>query len=167
MNKMYVTRLQLMEIKTITDHWTGERFMPALAEYLRDEEINTETDPDELFPEYNFIAGGIDHIDDTRDSITIHDRCLQTSGGETLDGTTKFVVRRVKKMTSYDYGKNYREYLETQCNYTGGHVNIDAEIIDGIPEEDYLDMLRSGIKSPDARNYWRGFNRTEEIQGEK
>lgn len=85
MTNIHVTREQLEEIKEITCGWNGHsRWLLPLDDYLMDLGI---------YHEERFLAGGIDHIDETRDSVTVHDRCLATGSG-TKDGTTKFVVAR-------------------------------------------------------------------------
>ncbi len=92
MNKVKVTPRQLARIKEITDAWDGHvRWPAALGRYLWDYDIRPSEDANPAWPDsYKFLAGGIDHIDETETSITIHDRCMETSGGTILDGTTRF-----------------------------------------------------------------------------
>jgi len=91
---IHVTTQQLRDIKNIADTWNGHnRWIPALDQYLWEEDIRPTDDAVPSFPSsYRFLAGGVDHIDVASGSITVHDRCLQTGSG-TIDGTTKFIAR--------------------------------------------------------------------------
>ena len=88
-----VTRTQLTQIRAITDQWdSSSRWLPDLDRYLWEEDIRpTSTSVPSDPSSYRFLAGGVDHIDETSRSITVVDRGLQTSN-TTIDGTTKFVA---------------------------------------------------------------------------
>ena len=88
-----VTRTQLVQIRAITDQWdSSSRWLPDLDAYLYQEDIRpTPTSVPSDPSSYRFLAGGVDHIDETSRSITVYDRGLQTNSG-TIDGTTKFVA---------------------------------------------------------------------------
>ena len=88
-----VTRTQLTQIRAITDQWdSSSRWLLDLDAYLWEEDIRPTEDATPSDPSsYRFLAGGVDHVDETRRSITVYDRGLQTSN-TTIDGTTKFVA---------------------------------------------------------------------------
>ena len=57
--------------------------------------------------------------------------------------------------TERDFGREYAWAIGAT-----EPVNIE-EMVTGtidIPTEDFLEMIRSGIENPDAREYWRGYN---------
>lgn len=90
--KVYVNPEQFQSIVALCGEWDGNaRWLPNLDRYLWDNDIRpNETASPEWPSGYRFLAGGVDHIDVTRRSVTIHDRCMNG-----VDGTTQFV--RIKK----------------------------------------------------------------------
>jgi hypothetical protein len=88
-----VTRTQLVQIRAITDQWdSSSRWLPELDLYLWEEDIRPTPESVPADPNsYRFLAGGVDHINETSRSITVVDRGLQTNN-QTVDGTTKFVA---------------------------------------------------------------------------
>lgn len=64
--------------------------------------------------------------------------------------------------TEFDFGYEYAESLGDCEPVDIGEMVLASE---DIPTEDWLEMTRHGIKNPDSREYWRGFNaRAEEVQ---
>lgn len=92
MQTVHVSSEQLKTIKSLASEWDGhERWLPKLDRYLWEQDIPPNEDCSPQDPSsYRFLAGGVDHIDVSRQFIVIHDRCMQR-GSFTDDGTTKFV----------------------------------------------------------------------------
>lgn len=89
MQKVRVSPEQLETIKSIAFEWdSNARWLPKLDNYLWEQDIRINEYTSPLEPSsYRFLAGGVDHIDETPDTITIYDRCCNE-----VDGTTCFIA---------------------------------------------------------------------------
>lgn len=61
--------------------------------------------------------------------------------------------------TEFDYGFDFAVAMQHESGYNQP-VNI-ADMVGStvdIPPEDYRRMVEDGIKNPNARLYWQGFN---------
>ena len=92
MNTVYINHKQLRMIQSFVDSWDGStKEIPGLISYLVAQDIRTTEDASPDYPiGYKFFYGGMDHAEITLNSVTLYDRCLETSGG-TMDGTIQFV----------------------------------------------------------------------------
>ena len=103
LNKMYVAKGTFNKLVAIAENWnTGQRWLNwEFTQTLLDETSYS-------MEECQFLAGGVDHIDFTSRSITVHDRCLSTGHDvrnrpgvpEIIDGTTKIILRNIKTSRS-------------------------------------------------------------------
>lgn len=91
MNKVRVTSSQFFNIRELCSKWDeNARWLPQLYEYLWEQDIRPVPEASPEWPTgYQFLAGGVDHIDYGSHYITVHDRCL-CSGDSIQDGTTRF-----------------------------------------------------------------------------
>ena len=68
--------------------------------------------------------------------------------------------------TEREFGYEYAEWLHNEHQDGAAVVEVES-MINGtvsIPDGDYTEMVRHGIKNPDARRYWDGFNSFFEIK---
>lgn len=66
------------------------------------------------------------------------------------------------RKNEFYFGKKYAEFISQTSVEPGLNVpvDVDAMVMSSvdIPEGDYREMKRAGIKNPDSRKYWMGFN---------
>ncbi|MGO9377317.1 MAG: hypothetical protein ACLP29_02045 [Dissulfurispiraceae bacterium] len=64
-----------------------------------------------------------------------------------------------------DFGRQYAEWLlETGQVELGDIIDVDSMVsrTSSIPDDDYRQMVNSGIRNPNARIYWQGYNKALE-----
>lgn len=61
--------------------------------------------------------------------------------------------------TERQFGYEYAEWTHKNENCTDlVDVNAMCNSTSDIPDGDYTEMKRAGIKNPDPREYWKGYN---------